>query len=106
MTFRKTGPYTPERQERTAGTPDVGPCKERTMSLRIVSRSSLAATSRPTRPADRSGSSGSNKAGKKTPASDSRCSSTKGSFAEVDRFVVTQNHDFGMDAQRIPGTGW
>src|SRR6266540_5450772 len=29
----------------------------------------------------------------------------KGSFAEVDRFVLHQIHDFGMDAQRIPGDG-
>ncbi|MCI0546271.1 MAG: acyl-CoA carboxylase subunit beta [Candidatus Rokubacteria bacterium] len=29
----------------------------------------------------------------------------KGSFAEIDRLVVHQSHDFGMDAQRIPGDG-
>ena len=29
----------------------------------------------------------------------------KGSFAEVDRFVVHQTRDFGMDEQRIPGDG-
>jgi propionyl-CoA carboxylase beta chain len=29
----------------------------------------------------------------------------KGSFAEVDKLVVHQSHDFGMDAQRIPGDG-
>ena len=29
----------------------------------------------------------------------------KGSFAEVDRFVVHQSRDFGMDEQRIPGDG-
>jgi propionyl-CoA carboxylase beta chain len=29
----------------------------------------------------------------------------KGSFAELDRLVVHQSHDFGMDAQRIPGDG-
>ena len=29
----------------------------------------------------------------------------KGSFAEIDRLVVHQCHDFGMDAQRFPGDG-
>jgi len=29
----------------------------------------------------------------------------KGSFAELDRFVVHQGRDFGMDEQRIPGDG-
>ena len=29
----------------------------------------------------------------------------KGSFAELDRFVLHQSNDFGMDTQRIPGDG-
>jgi propionyl-CoA carboxylase beta chain len=45
------------------------------------------------------------KAGKKTARERLEILLDKGSFAEVDRFVVHQNHDFGMDAQRIPGDG-
>jgi propionyl-CoA carboxylase beta chain len=45
------------------------------------------------------------KAGKKTARERLEILLDKGSFAEVDRFVVHQIHDFGMDAQRIPGDG-
>src|SRR6266540_3641514 len=45
------------------------------------------------------------KAGKKTARERLEILLDKGSFAEVDRFVVHQNNDFGMDAQRIPGDG-
>jgi propionyl-CoA carboxylase beta chain len=45
------------------------------------------------------------KAGKKTARERLEILLDKGSFAEVDRFVVHQIHDFGLDAQRIPGDG-
>src|SRR6266540_3139197 len=45
------------------------------------------------------------KAGKKTARERLEILLDKGSFAEVDRFVLHQIHDFGMDAQRIPGDG-
>ena len=45
------------------------------------------------------------KAGKKTARERLEVLLDKGSFAEVDRFVVHQGSDFGMDAQRVPGDG-
>src|SRR5467141_2073837 len=45
------------------------------------------------------------KAGKKTARERLEILLDKGSFAEVDRFVLHQSNDFGMDAQRIPGDG-
>ncbi len=45
------------------------------------------------------------KAGKKTARERLELLLDKNSFAEVDRFVVHQTHDFGMDEQRIPGDG-
>jgi len=45
------------------------------------------------------------KAGKKTARERLELLLDKGSFAELDRFVVHQSHDFGMDEQRIPGDG-
>src|SRR5437762_4556205 len=44
-------------------------------------------------------------AGKKTARERLDLLLDKGSFAEVDRFVVHQSRDFGMDEQRIPGDG-
>jgi len=45
------------------------------------------------------------KAGKKTARERLELLLDKGSFAEIDKLVVHQGHDFGMDAQRIPGDG-
>jgi len=45
------------------------------------------------------------KAGKKTARERLEVLLDKGSFAEVDRFVLHQSRDFGMDTQRIPGDG-
>ena len=45
------------------------------------------------------------RAGKKTARERIEGLVDKGSFAEVDRLVVHQARDFGMDAQRIPGDG-
>jgi propionyl-CoA carboxylase beta chain len=45
------------------------------------------------------------RAGKKTARERIDLLLDKGSFAEVDRLVVHQSHDFGMDGQRIPGDG-
>jgi len=45
------------------------------------------------------------KAGKKTARERLEILLDKGSLAELDRFVVHQSADFGMDAQRIPGDG-
>ncbi|HTY77228.1 MAG TPA: acyl-CoA carboxylase subunit beta [Candidatus Bathyarchaeia archaeon] len=45
------------------------------------------------------------KAGKKTARERLEVLLDKGSFAELDRFVVHQSNDFGMDGQRIPGDG-
>src|SRR6266536_2935401 len=45
------------------------------------------------------------KAGKKTARERLEVLLDKGSFAELDRFVLHQSYDFGMDAQRIPGDG-
>ncbi len=45
------------------------------------------------------------RAGKKTARERLELLLDKGSFAEVDKLVVHQSHDFGMDAQRIPGDG-
>src|SRR5438128_321128 len=45
------------------------------------------------------------KAGKKTARERLELLLDKGSFTEVDRLVVHQNQDFGMEAQRIPGDG-
>jgi propionyl-CoA carboxylase beta chain len=44
-------------------------------------------------------------AGKKTARERLELLLDKGSFAEMDRFVVHQSRDFGMDEQRIPGDG-
>jgi len=45
------------------------------------------------------------KAGKKTARERLELLLDKGSFAEVDRFVVHQSRDFGMDDQKVPGDG-
>src|SRR4026209_339577 len=45
------------------------------------------------------------KAGKKTARERIELLLDKGSFAEMDRLVVHQSHDFGMEEQRIPGDG-
>jgi len=45
------------------------------------------------------------KAGKKTARERLEVLLDKGSFAELDRFVLHQSNDFGMDIQRIPGDG-
>src|SRR5215831_14030606 len=45
------------------------------------------------------------KAGKLTARERLKLLLDEGSFAEVDRLVVHQSRDFGMDAQRIPGDG-
>jgi len=45
------------------------------------------------------------KAGKKTARERLELLLDKGSFAEIDKLVVHQGHDFGLDAQRIPGDG-
>ncbi|MBI4607514.1 MAG: acyl-CoA carboxylase subunit beta [Candidatus Rokubacteria bacterium] len=45
------------------------------------------------------------KAGKKTARERIELLVDKGSFAEVDRFVVHQCQDFGMEEQKIPGDG-
>src|SRR4026209_1128662 len=45
------------------------------------------------------------KAGKKPARERVELLLDKGSFAEIDRLVVHQSHDFGMDDQRIPGDG-
>ena len=45
------------------------------------------------------------KAGKKTARERLDLLLDPGSFLEIDRFVVHQSHDFGMDEQRIPGDG-
>ena len=45
------------------------------------------------------------KAGKKTARERVDLLCDKGSFAEIDRFVVHQSHDFGMQEQRVPGDG-
>ncbi len=45
------------------------------------------------------------RAGKKTARERLELLLDKGSFAEVDKFVVHQSRDFGMDEQRIPGDG-
>ncbi len=45
------------------------------------------------------------KAGKKTARERIDLLCDKGSFTEIDRFVVHQSHDFGMEEQRIPGDG-
>src|SRR5678816_2239314 len=45
------------------------------------------------------------KAGKKTARERVELLCDKGSFTEIDRFVVHQSHDFGMQDQRVPGDG-
>ena len=45
------------------------------------------------------------KSGKKTARERLEFLLDKGSFVEMDKLVVHQGHDFGMDAQRIPGDG-
>jgi propionyl-CoA carboxylase beta chain len=45
------------------------------------------------------------KAGKKTARERLDLLLDPGSFVELDKFVVHQTHDFGMDEQRIPGDG-
>jgi propionyl-CoA carboxylase beta chain len=45
------------------------------------------------------------KAGKKTARERLELLLDKGSFAEMDRFVVHQGRDFGVEEQRIPGDG-
>ncbi|HET6369005.1 MAG TPA: acyl-CoA carboxylase subunit beta [Pseudomonadales bacterium] len=45
------------------------------------------------------------KSGKKTARERLEFLLDKGSFVEMDKLVVHQGHDFGIDAQRIPGDG-
>jgi propionyl-CoA carboxylase beta chain len=45
------------------------------------------------------------KAGKKTARERLELLLDPGSFLEVDKFVVHQSHDFGMEAQQVPGDG-
>jgi propionyl-CoA carboxylase beta chain len=45
------------------------------------------------------------RAGKKTARERIELLVDKGSFAEIDKLVVHQSHDFGMDATRYPGDG-
>src|SRR5262250_3866430 len=45
------------------------------------------------------------KAGKKTARERLELLLDPGSFLEVDKFVVHQSHDFGMETQQIPGDG-
>jgi propionyl-CoA carboxylase beta chain len=45
------------------------------------------------------------KAGKRTARERLELLLDAGSFMEIDRFVVHQTHDFGMQAQKIPGDG-
>jgi propionyl-CoA carboxylase beta chain len=45
------------------------------------------------------------KAGKKTARERLDLLLDAGSFLEIDKFVVHQTHDFGMEAQKIPGDG-
>jgi len=45
------------------------------------------------------------KAGKKTARERLDLLLDPGSFTEIDKFVVHQSHDFGMDEQRFPGDG-
>jgi propionyl-CoA carboxylase beta chain len=45
------------------------------------------------------------KAGKKTARERLDLLLDPGSFLEVDKFVVHQSHDFGMEAQKVPGDG-
>src|SRR5262245_8426547 len=45
------------------------------------------------------------KAGKKTARERLELLLDPGSFLEVDKFVVHQSHDFGMELQQIPGDG-
>jgi propionyl-CoA carboxylase beta chain len=45
------------------------------------------------------------KAGKKTARERLELLLDPGSFLEVDKFVVHQSHDFGMEEQRVPGDG-
>src|SRR5215467_10017542 len=45
------------------------------------------------------------KVGKKTARERLELLLDPGSFLEVDKFVVHQSHDFGMEAQQIPGDG-
>src|SRR5258705_3307739 len=45
------------------------------------------------------------KAGKKTARERLELLLDPGSFLEIDRFVVHQSHDFGMEEQRVPGDG-
>ncbi len=45
------------------------------------------------------------KAGKKTARERVDALLDPGSFLEIDKFVVHESHDFGMDASRVPGDG-
>jgi propionyl-CoA carboxylase beta chain len=45
------------------------------------------------------------KAGKKTARERLDLLLDRGSFLEVDKFVVHQSHDFGMESQKVPGDG-
>src|SRR5215813_11144974 len=45
------------------------------------------------------------KAGKKTARERLDLLLDPGSFIEIDKFVVHQSHDFGMDEQKVPGDG-
>ena len=45
-------------------------------------------------------------AGKKTARERIEILLDKGSFAEMDRLVVHQSRDFGMDEHPSPATGW
>src|SRR5262245_24595283 len=45
------------------------------------------------------------RAGKKTARERIEALVDKATFSEIDRLVVHQSHDFGMEAQRIPGDG-
>ena len=93
LTFRFPAPYTPAAEVPL-------PCPST-----IASTSCGAATRRPSSPEAPDRIARQHEAGKKTARERIELLLDKGSFAEMDRLVVHQSHDFGMDEQRIPGDG-
>jgi len=102
LTFPEPGPYTARRSEArfTRRLEEPAPMSLQDRFEELHRRNETAELGGGVERIERQ-----HKAGKKTARERLELLLDKGSFAEVDRLVVHQSQDFGMEAQRIPGDG-
>ena len=102
LTFPPLAPY-------TSGAAIDRPYHQQEVSTRCPSRTASPSSDRRNQAAELGGGAErierQHRAGKKTARERLELLLDKGSFAEMDKLVVHQGQDFGMDAQRIPGDG-